>query len=410
MGPTRRFRAETGEKARPLRAVKRPALAAALMAAVGLAGCGHGERLAAAPADQLKHARVLGIANGRFFVDEPGAMVQEGLRSVQREASYHRTLGRDLPPASFLALSGGGDDGAFGAGLLVGWSERGDRPSFKLVTGISTGALIAPFAFLGRDYDDALAKVFTTIDQKDILEKRFILAALTNDGLADTAPLYHLISRYLDEEMIARIVREYDRGRLLLIATTNLDAAQPVIWNIGAIAKSGHSESLGLIRRILLASASIPGAFPPVMFDVETSSGRRQELHVDGGAVAQAFLYPPSVSVRGAAVPSRRRTAYIIRNGRLAASPEQTKRRTLDIAGRAISTLIASNGVGDLYRMYATTRRDRVAYNLAYIGDDFTEAYPGLFDRTYMNKLYEYGRAKARAGYPWRNAPPGLSR
>ena len=180
--------------ARPLRVVKRPALAAALMAAVGLAGCGHGERLAAAPADQLKHARVLGIANGRFFVDEPGAMVQEGLRSVQREASYHRTLGRDLPPASFLALSGGGDDGAFGAGLLVGWGERGDRPSFKLVTGISTGALIAPFAFLGRDYDDALTKVFTTIDQKDILEKRFILAALTHDGLADTAPLYHLIS------------------------------------------------------------------------------------------------------------------------------------------------------------------------------------------------------------------------
>jgi hypothetical protein len=315
-----------------------------------------------------------------------------------------------LPRADYLALSGGGDDGAFGAGLMVGWTEHGNRPSFKLVTGISTGALIAPFAFLGPDYDSALTSVYTEVDQKDIIEKRTILAALTDDGMADTTPLFRLISRYVDDEMIRRIAREYDRGRLLLIATTNLDAARPVIWNIGAIAKSGHSKSHELIRRILLASASIPGAFPPVMFDVDVGGSPFQELHVDGGAVAQTFLYPPTISLRGAIPGFRRsRSAYIVRNAKLTSTPMETERRTLSIAGRAITTLIASNGVGDLYRMYTTTQRDGVAYKLAFIGSDFAEPYPGLFDRTYMNKLFDYGRSKARSGYPWRSAPPSLA-
>jgi hypothetical protein len=212
-------------------------VAIAVFAAV-LAGCAHPSRLSVEPIDEMKRASVLGIPNARFFVDEPAPMMAEADASVRRELAYYESLHRPLPPSEFLSISGGGDDGAFGAGLLVGWTEHGDRPSFKLVTGISTGALIAPFAFLGPDYDGPLRAVYTGIDQKDVLEKRSVLAALTSDALADTTPLYRLISRYVDDEMIERIAREYDRGRLLLIATTNLDAARPVIWNIGAIAKS----------------------------------------------------------------------------------------------------------------------------------------------------------------------------
>jgi hypothetical protein len=383
-----------------------------LLAAVAalLSGCGHTDRLAAVPVTEIKTAKFLGIANARFFVDEPGPMVREGVESVRREIAYYRNLGRELPPANFLAISGGADDGAFGAGLLVGWTERGDRPQFKLVTGISTGALIAPFAFLGAGYDASLREVFTTIDKSMVLEQRSIIAGLTDDALADTTPLYALISRYLDDDMVAAIAREYDRGRLLLIATTHLDAGRPVIWNIGAIAKTGHPKSRDLIRRILLASASIPGAFPPVMFDLDIDGRSYQELHVDGGAVAQAFLYPPTLNVRARSeFASRKRTAYIIRNAKLSAPPSEVNRRTLPIAGRAISTLIASNGVGDMYRMYVTTKRDGVGYNLAYIGEDFTEPYPGLFDRSYMNKLFEYGREKAYRGYSWQRSPPGLA-
>jgi len=226
-----------------------------------------------------------------------------------------------LPTAYMLSLSGGGDNGAFGAGLLVGWTAHGDRPKFKLVTGVSTGALIAPLVFLGPEYDAALTDVYTNIDPSKIYEKRFVLAALTEDALSDTTPLYETISRFIDATMIAKIAAEYEKGRLLLIQTTDLDAGRPVQWNIGAIAASGNPRALDLIRHILLASASIPAAFPPVMFDVEANGKPYQEMHVDGGAVSQAFLIPPSVNLRVA----RARTgyqrkgvvAYIIRNSRL---------------------------------------------------------------------------------------------
>jgi len=211
--------------------------------------------------------------------------------------------------------------------------------------------------------------------------------------------------------MIGKIAQEYDKGRLLMIATTNLDAGRPVIWNIGAIAKSGHPLAKDSIRRILLASASIPGVFPPVMFDIELDGKKFQEMHGDGGATAQTFLYPPSISIRSLTVTTapRARTAYIIRNGKALEEWKETERKTLSIAGRAVSTLISSSGVGDMYRIYGTTKRDGVGFNLALIESDFQEPYKGPFNREYMNKLFEYGREKARAGNPWRKAPPGLA-
>ena len=371
-----------------------------------LSACSQPSRLAAVPSGAVTRASVLDLPNARFLVTDRAAMAAEGRASLEREKAARKAEGRSgpLPTAHFLALSGGGDDGAFGAGLLRGWSERGDRPTFKLVTGISTGALSAPFIFLGPAYDDALAEVYTQSTQTDIFKRRSILAAVTDDALTDTTPLYGTISRYLDDAFLDRIAAEYDKGRLLLVATTNLDAAQPVIWNIGAIAKSGGPQRLELVRRILLASAAIPAAFPPVMFDVTADGQAYQEMHVDGGAVAQVFLYPPTLSVRES---PRRRVAYIIRNGKLSPPWEDVKRRTVSIAGRAIATMIASSGVGDTYRIYATTQRDGVAFNLAYIGDDFQEPYPGPFDPGYMGKLYRYGQDRGRRGTGWQTTPPG---
>jgi predicted patatin/cPLA2 family phospholipase len=357
-------------------------------------------------------AQVTGIANARFLAEgDPAPMIAEFRRAYAREAAYFQSIHRPLADTSYLAISGGGDNGAFGAGVLVGWSERGTRPTFKGVTGVSAGALVAPFAFAGPEYDSALAEIFTTIDQKDVFESRPIFAAIGSDAMADTTPLSNLIARYMDERLAGDIAREYGRGRLLFIGTTNLDAGQSVIWNIGAIAQSGRPEALGLIRRILLASASIPAFFPPVMFDVSYNGTTYQELHVDGGAIAQAFLYPPTIAVGKLAGigPTRLRTAYIIRNGKLRVDEEQTERRTLSIATRAVSTLTASSGVGDLYRIYATTKRDGVQFRLAFIADDFTEPHRSEFDRTYMNRLFDYARAKARTGYPWLRAPPGLA-
>jgi hypothetical protein len=342
-------------------------------------------------------------------------MTDEALRAIQRERAAlpqsTKPESAKLPPANLLAVSGGSDDGAFGAGLLVGWGDTGTRPEFKLVSGVSTGALIAPFAFLGPAYDPQLRAVYTGITPGDIYETRGLVTAVFSDALSDTTPLARLIAHYADENMLDAIAREYAKGRLLLIGTTNLDVQRPVIWNIGAIAASGKPGALELFRNILRASASVPALFPPVLVDVEVGGQHYQEMHVDGGAVAQMFLYPHALGLHPgmrSQAPIRERHAYLIRNARLDPDWASVDRRLLTIAGRAISTMIHYSGYNDVLRIYATTQRDQVDFNLAYIGPDFTVEHKVPFDQPYMRALFDYGYQRARAGYPWRKAPPSL--
>lgn len=387
-------------------------LAKALVSALilfAIAGCAGTERLTAVPANETVRAWPLGLANARFFPSTQGAeLLAEGTKADQRQ---RQALGlapdAAMPPTAFLAISGGGDDGAFGTGLLAGWSDAGNRPEFQLVTGVSTGALIAPLAFLGPKYVLQLHDVYTTISADDVYEKRFITSAVFNDALSDTTPLWRLISHFVDEKMMAEIAAEYRKGRLLLIGTTDLDAQQPCIWNIGAIADSGRPGALHLIREILRASSAVPGMFQPVLIDVELDGRKYQELHVDGGAIAQMFLYPPNIALRDQ--PHRDRKAYLILNARENPEWTATERRTLSIAGRAISTMIKYSGTNDILRIYYTTLRDGVDYNLAYIGDDFTMPHPADdFDKAYMNAEYDYAYQLARQGYPWKREPPSL--
>jgi hypothetical protein len=296
---------------------------------------------------------------------------------------------------------------------LVGWSKQGSRPSFDLVTGISTGALIAPFAYLGKDYDPLLKEVYTNINPKDIFIERGILSGIFSDGLADSTPLYQLISKYVDANFLKKVAYEYNiNGRWLLIGTTNIDAGVPVAWNMGRIASVGTPEALELFRRIMLASASIPGAFSPVMFDFLVDSQAFQEMHVDGGASTQVFLYPSAAVQKANELGLKRRVnrqAYIIRNSRLDPRWNETERRTLSVAGRAISQLIQTQGIGDLYRIYAMTEYDHVGFNLAYIGSDFNEPHQEEFDTKYMNALFQYGYEHALKGYQWSKYPPGFN-
>lgn len=388
-------------------------LAAGGALTAALPGCDLPVRHAAVPRLDVGEATVLGVPNERFRPSiSNDALTREVIAAVERR---RRALGirpgQILPPLSLLAVSGGGDNGAFGAGLLNGWTARGDRPVFDLVTGVSTGALTAPFAFLGPAWDDALRRVYTDVTLADVAVQRSLLAFVFNDGMADTTPLFGMISRELDERMMGELARAYDEGRLLLIGTTDLDAQMPVVWNIGAIAKSGHPRALDTIRRILLASAAIPGAFPPVLFDVTVNGEHRQELHVDGGAIAQTFLYPSAVTAqrrerigRGQRVPPGR--AFVIRNARLDPEWASVERRSYSIAGRAISTMIAASGANDVVRIWNNTRRDGFDYNLAFIGQDFTMEYTTAFNQAYMRALYQYGFDKARIGYPWSHQPP----
>ena len=241
-----------------------------------------------------------------------------------------------------------------------------------------------------------------------VFRARGLPAALFNDAMADTGPLAEIIAQYADQKMLDAIAAEYRKGRLLMIGTTDLDAQRPVIWNIGAIAASGHPEALKLYRQILRASAAIPGAFQPVFIDVEIDGKKYQEMHVDGGAIAQLFLYPPSINLAASGI-RRERHAYVIRNARLDPDYAESERRTISIAGRAIATMLASSGVNDVLRVYFVTQRDGVDYNLAYIGTDFVTApKTGEFDQSYMRALYAYGFQQAKEGRSWHKTPPGL--
>jgi hypothetical protein len=333
---------------------------------------------------------------------------------AEYEAAFER---RRLRPGGrtqtyvMLGISGGGEDGAFGAGLLNGWSQHGTRPVFDLVTGVSTGALTAAFAFAGSAWDDVLRQVYTDLTPSDVFLPRSILAALNNDALADNTPLLGTIRRTIDDRLVAAIAEGYREGRLLMVGTANLDAQVPVTWNIGAIAASGHPRARQLIHRILLASAALPGTFPPVMLDVVADGRPFQEMHVDGGIFTQVFLYPRRLTEgrrgglgRHRDLPAR---AYIIRNGRLNAAWEQVGRSTLTIAQRAISTMVSSGGYNDVVRIWDTAQRDGVDFNLASIGAGFTTPFTERFEATYMRSLYDYGFARARHGFDWAKRPPG---
>jgi hypothetical protein len=380
-----------------------------------LQSCAPLVRQAAVPTGLEDQAQVPGLPDVRYRIGnakDMAAVAQEGVESYRREQEQLAASGRSgqLPPAVFLAVSGGGDNGAFGAGLLCGWTAAGDRPEFKLVTGISTGALIGPFAFLGPSYDAQLKDFYTNVSPKDIMEKRSLLSALLSDAAADNRPLWGLVEKAVNQKMMDAIAAEYKKGRLFLVATVDLDARQGVLWNMTRIAASGNPKALELFRSILISSAAIPGAFPPVMIDVEAGGQKYQEMHVDGGTMAQVFLYPTAISVkeleRKEHAEARERKLYIIRNTRLDPEWAQVDRRTLSIAGRAISSLIQTQGIGDLYRIYLTAQRDGLDYNLAYVPSSFNVPKKEDFDTEYMRKLFDVGYDMALKGYPWQKTPP----
>ncbi len=347
----------------------------------------------------------------RAWADQPSkSLTKSAVESIQQErAAYGKAILEK--PVALLALSGGGDDGAFGAGILCGWTQHGTRPRFKLVTGISTGALIAPFAFLGSE-QDANLKVYTMVTQKEIFRRKSLLTALWRESLADTRPLANLIAKHIDGAMLQAIAAEHKKGRRLFIGTTQIDAQRLVIWNMGAIAASGHPEALNLFRKILLASASIPGFFPPQYFKVEAGSRNYEEMHVDGGTMAQVILYEDALkpfaemeNLMEVKLTGRPKILYIIRNGRIEPDWQKIRPRLLPITLRAVNTLIKTQGVGDLYRLFVFALRDKMDFNLAAIPRDFPPAPEDMFNQEYMNKLFDFAFEMAQRGFPWRKHP-----
>jgi len=369
------------------------------------------ERRHAPPPSIAEQAIIPGIPEARFWADEWPRYSREKFDTFTDD-----DLKEELPalykmPHNYLAISGGGANGAFGAGLLEGWTASGMRPEFSMVTGVSTGALTAPFAFLGSEYDAQLKSFYTTITSSDIANKRGVISTVFGDAMADTGPLKDLIAHYATVDIIEKIACEHQRGRRLYVCTVDLDAGRSVIWNIGAIAVSDSPQKVSLIRTVLLASASIPVFFPPVIIPVEIDGQPYDEMHVDGGAGAQVFVYPAAVNWR--AIKRRLKVqgapnVYVIRNSSIGSNYRGIKRSVLPIAARAIYSLIRTQGIGDLYQIYALCQRDGNTFNLAYIPADFIEEPTENFDQIYMTKLYQHGYDMAVDSYPWEDRPPGL--
>lgn len=353
-------------------------------------------------------AQIPYIHEARYWGDDLPPNLQERIYDLKEQISGKDPQAK-IKPVDYLAISGGGADGAFGAGLLVGWSESGDRPEFRMVTGISTGALIAPFVFLGPKYDKLLKEFYTTTSTKNILKWPFSLDFLFEDALASSEPLKQILTKIINGKLLQAIALEHDKGRRLLIGTTNLDAERPVIWNIGAIAKSGAPNALELVRAVLLASASIPGLFPPVYIEVEADGQHYDEMHVDGGTSAQVFAYPVFLDLgliaRKVGLKGKNRI-YVIRNARIDPKWETVKPGLTQVTNRSISLLIRTQGIGDLQRIYFAAERDGVDFNLAFIPKTFNEKSKELFDPDYMSKLFDLGHQMAINGYPWQKFPP----
>lgn len=268
--------------------------------------------------------------------------------------------------------------------------------------------MAAPFAFLGPRYDRELQEIFTAYGDQDIYSSLGLFGILGR-GLYDNSPLKGLIARYLTDAMIDDIARQYWSGRRLLIQTTNIDAQRPVIWDLSAIAASGRPERKKMMTEILLASAAIPAVFPPVRIDVAVDGERHQELHVDGGTVAQIFFAPPEVGL-GAFEQRyfgriRDRRLYLIRNGHLTPQYATTTETAIGIAKRSIETLVKYQTISDLTRLQLQTTVARARLFYTAIPERFTATAKSEFDRDYMLQLFQFGVEEGRSG-AWRSRPP----
>lgn len=339
-------------------------------------------------------SRVLNIDGLRRYADEP--VTKFGLEKDTSTATK-----------TYLALSGGGADGAYGVGVLNGWTAARTRPSFSVVSGVSTGGLIAPFAFLGSQYDDTLKEVYTSGIAESLLNDPSIMRVLFGSGLFGNTRLRELVARYVGPEIMAQVAREHAKGRKLLVVTTDLDTQRTAIWDMGKIAAVGTPEALNLFRDVMAASASIPLVFPPIMIDAEGQGRKFQEMHVDGGVTAPVLTLPEALLFQSGRLPgTAKMDIYILVNKKIERNFELVSNGTIDVASRSLSAITQSQTRSIIFSTYDFAKRNRLGFHLSYIARDYPSAPSEGFDTTYMRALYQYGYDKAASGQAWTSSLP----
>jgi hypothetical protein len=365
---------------------------AILLCSLALAACTSLPRTPYSAAD-AGSSRVLDIDGLRRYTDEPVTK----FRFEKDDLSSTRT---------YLALSGGGADGAYGVGVLNGWTVAGTRPTFAVVSGVSTGGLIAPFAFLGSQYDDTLREVYTSGIAESLLDDPSIIRVLFGSGLFGNKRLRELVARYVGPEILAAVARENARGRKLLVVTTDLDTQRTVVWDMGKIAAVGSPEALRLFRDVMAASASIPLVFPPILIEAEGQGRRFEEMHVDGGVTAPVLTLPDALLFHGRLPGNSRMNIYILVNKKLERTFELVSNSTLDVASRSLSSITQSQTRSVIFSTYEFAKRNRWGFHLSYIERDYPASPSEGFDTAHMRALYRYGYERAASGRAWTSTLP----
>lgn len=388
------------------------ALTAVLVAAMTVGVCASVPRIAVPTelSDQVEVTNAVGQDSVRVWGDADSPLLKrEAANRLQQIKERRPGLLKDRNlVVSYLALSGGGSNGAFGSGLLNGWTANGTRPEFEIVSGVSTGALMAPFAFLGPSYDEPLREIYTEYSTRDLVRPQVLAGLVGGSSLTDTAPLRDMIAKYVDWKLLRAVADEHAKGRRLLVGTTNIDADRPVIWNMGQIAQRGTPEALELFRSVLLASAALPGLFPPVFVKVSADGKTYEEMHVDGGTTDNAFLIPQNANLKAFGNPGWKRKLYVIANDKTGPAPDATQATTMAIVGRSMATLIKQQLEGDLIKLYLRSEKNGVDYNEISIPSTFREKAKEAFDKEYMRKLYQLGYDMGKADLQWRKKPSGI--
>jgi len=364
----------------------------------------HNKRTKARPAvkqqDQAKAAPPERIP---YTEQDREAAIVPGMPGVRFWADSLGAFSAALPPdrGPWLVLSSGGSTGAYGAGVLCGLSEAGKRPEFSVVTGVSIGALIAPYAFLGRKYDDQLRDNFLNLTSADVFED-----ASRPDSLVDTWPLKDYLAKRVTPQLIADIAVEHKKGRRLFILTADLDSERPVIWNMGAIAAHGGDAARDLFRQILLAASAIPGVFPPVLINVEAKGRAFQEMHADGGVFGPFFAAPPSWLIEPTSEQLPVSQFYVIVHSKLVPEFDQARMEKISILGRTISAAIKAGAEAELALLSAAAKRDGIGLNVAYVDASFNVQAQTSFDHKVMTALFNLGLQQAKSGTAFHTQNP----
>lgn len=327
---------------------------------------------------------------------------------VIRQASQLSEPIMPKPPRSVLAVSGGGLYGAYAAGVLKGWTASGTRPQFDVVTGISTGALIATAAFLGPDYDNVIENLYTTVETRDVFRRHWLPAMFWSESLADSKPLRQLIESAITPGALDEIAEAHRAGRRLYVGTTNLDTTRLVVWDMGAIAAGNEPNKLELFRSLLLASCSIPGLMPPVPIDIEIDGKRHTELHVDGGVSAMMFVQPYMLRDAAGRVPAKT-DVYVLISGKLEADGPPVRRRFMSVTLESINGVFRARHRADLDRIAQIARQAGANFGYAAMAEDTPTATTAMsFDPKLMRQLFDAGYEFAHSGPKWDRRPPGL--